>query len=1398
MHPVNQVREKSLSMNGLCADAERYVTPMLSSRDAESVGLPGLLSKPTRSLNDTSNNIVSSSAAGAVSASAGVPTVSVSSHIAASIKLPWQTEAVLLQSSSTRGLTLSKSALSNSSMGNEQTKSNSVSKQPAESIPHLRHVTVLPPQHQPPQLLSKTLNAEGFSSSLPQGVIPITANASPAPSEPTSPHHTRRMMHPSTDKQSHGGYASHSQAFFHGLLQDAEELTRTNATGEPSAITQAGRLHKFLVHVPLTTISADTQLDQQRAAMRLQHTGITARARTVVPAPTEPVNNSTAASSNKQIADFSVCFNGVNMAQQPQSHSTSCIPLPAASNAASTPSSQLTACPTVNHACIPSDILAMRGQILDAESLSNARKLLQSTLAVMKNQQPLLNSPAFGYTHDAKRNATPPLSIPSVRGSQTERGMKSQLHHSSSLQEAMSPRSARRAADAAIVGVTPRAFVQSKVSAPAKVIADSNNFPPPRPIQRRKQALQAPLKPVSSNSSDQIHARSTKKSTPSTNAIVTSHPSQHRMLIVDTESNGAESTIAVQRISALSSRVVEPLSVLNPPVQFASIGEPERNQSDKGEGGADSIGTRIFRRPPAQQKRYLAQLDASFSNQLNAAEVHVQNQTNTLSGEVMEVTALERAHMERTDRANLNAIEESEAAMHAARMDALIKAQAEFESCTEQIQKVYASKEAALATRLHELSVQRKAASEQRVAELSHAREAEEVSELAEIARQQRLDELIIIEEKLEARIAARQARWAAEWDEAEAERERARARAERDAKIKAQETAAYKMHQYELKRQNARAGVLWVRVIRGIHLGEEPAVPTASSNSLLTHTSSLLPPATASCISISLRFKAVSLANETCWTRHFGRESSPAIEETFRMEVSNAALQSLCVAVQASPPRLVEVWERELRAALNFGAMPPPDTDGTPSSLIPIHSQLEDLARKGLLVVRSALLKDPVSLVGNAPISFPVTNGGQAHKRHMSFSYPNRAPSAASNRIIPTMSVEIPEGGEEKHGMTDSTQHTPNSNCAHAPVTPAPSSRPAGYQRSRQFSRVFQPNTSPTNGPINSPMDVSVSSISTEALSQLYQEARLRDRSEVLTRMDEIGQAQVTLISLQSQTDGHMMRNLPLYMPLTDIKRIERENKRLAVKKAAALAAMNVSPKHASSTTTMGEKPKKSSNPNTNASRNLVPSSSKPSSTQSFGAEVLRCGDVQVELLLLPLFNSTAPHDHIDTHSKRTIRIGKSELTAEEQQQIDMELEKEAAISAQTFIMPRLTGNGSDGQPRSPSPVSNVISGLRMQLLPTTHRNRAGSVLGGHNMLPLNMPSFGAHTPSQSSPDNSSPILSGMHSHCSFPHHIHGHLHSHICGHPPTQTQKTPLDPPVVQQGPGTANWLAMNTALE
>jgi len=119
----------------------------------------------------------------------------------------------------------------------------------------------------------------------------------------------------------------------------------------------------------------------------------------------------------------------------------------------------------------------------------------------------------------------------------------------------------------------------------------------------------------------------------------------------------------------------------------------------------------------------------------------------------------------------------------------------------------------------------------------------------------------------------------------------------------------------------------------------------------------------------------------------------------------------------------------------------------------------------------------------------------------------------------------------------------------------------------------------------------------------------------------------------------------------------------------------------------------------------------SKPLPTMSHGVEVLRCGDVVVELLLLPLFSAAAGHEHAEPRPRRALRIGRSEISPDEQIALDREMEKEAEVAAQATSMPRFHGPAVPPQqqqaadlfqPRSPTPIqTNIVAGLRLQLPP-------------------------------------------------------------------------------------------------
>jgi hypothetical protein len=429
----------------------------------------------------------------------------------------------------------------------------------------------------------------------------------------------------------------------------------------------------------------------------------------------------------------------------------------------------------------------------------------------------------------------------------------------------------------------------------------------------------------------------------------------------------------------------------------------------------------------------------------------------------------------------------SEAAAEKTQKDHALDA-AEFE-------RLYSIKEAALAQRLRLLAKQRKSRSTALAAQLAREREEAEVAELARMTRAARAQELAALEARLAARALLKRERWAREWALAAEEKESARLQAERDALVKVAETLAYKRSQYELKRLQARAGVLWVRVIRASNLGEEPPFPLSSqkaagkgsslqsspasgvvgSNSaarasplLAVSSNSRLPAGTSSCLAVSLRFKAANLASETVYTRFFGRDGgSPVFEETFKLQVHNAALQTLSVAVMAHPIRQVELWERELRAALSCPAQAAAPTTGAPSASVAsvtvssadgsgatafpllqpmtarpssastagvgsssnmMRTQLEDLARMGLLCVRSALIQEPssnmASSAGNSVTGSPVTLPLPVqlrHRRHVSLGIPMSSNgSVAASPLAPSIRVQQQGVAEEEEGEVE------------------------------------------------------------------------------------------------------------------------------------------------------------------------------------------------------------------------------------------------------------------------------------------------------------------------------------------------------------------------------------------
>lgn len=782
---------------------------------------------------------------------------------------------------------------------------------------------------------------------------------------------------------------------------------------------------------------------------------------------------------------------------------------------------------------------------------------------------------------------------------------------------------------------------------------------------------------------------------------------------------------------------------------------------------ADSLLSALsVRRPPPEQKRYLNALHHSFAEMASANQSHVQSQSKSVTAQALDHTALERAELDRSARAQARVLQAGLDGMERATAESKVQADAAWIQSVSEIDRVYSARSTALQTRLAQIAAQRQIRSQRLVDELAAQREEAEVEELAQIAREERLEELKSLETKLSAHASRTAQRWAQEWSAASAQREAAAAQDARDQLVKQAEIRAFMSAQYEAKRAQAKAGVLWVRVIRGQQLGEEPmqhgAVSrSASSSDLLapaaspSSSGSRLPKLSTCCLSFSLRFKAASLANDSCHSSFFGREGDPRIDEVFKMRVSNAALQTLTIAIQAAQPRQVEVWERELRAALACGAQlsTAQQVAGETTQL----TQLDQLAQAGLLRVHSALTAVPSSMALTAPGSasaatpspapVPLLPTPSSHCRHVSFQSHARSASSSGGggagslhdfaaemqqrssvgtKTLGTIGEATPEASRAASKISIHTPTTPAESSRNSPspqtplqakqqhsdpsspVTPSlsvlafpvPASASGSRRGLRTHSRQLSSGGShdlfagtPSGSPSGSPSPaaaalsgpVSVSSMSSSAISQLQSVAHLRPRSEVLSRVEEVGSVEIALASIRSAPHGRVAGEFQLTTPLTEQKRKEREAKRAEQKRKQAVSRMQ--PQGQEDVEVSPVAP----------SRRLVRHATSSSSSGS--VQTIRCGSVTVELWLLPLFDNSADAAAAAASSAgglsssasapRTIRsrlrIGVSELSAEEQRKIDAQLESDAEARAAATEMP-VWNPASNGIASAPS----------------------------------------------------------------------------------------------------------------
>jgi hypothetical protein len=307
---------------------------------------------------------------------------------------------------------------------------------------------------------------------------------------------------------------------------------------------------------------------------------------------------------------------------------------------------------------------------------------------------------------------------------------------------------------------------------------------------------------------------------------------------------------------------------------------------------------------------------------------------------------------------------------------------------------------------------------------------------------------------------------------------------------------------------------------------------------------------------------------------------------------------------------------------------------------------------------------------------------------------------------------------------------------------------------------------------------EVLVSSISTAALAQLGSQARLRERDDVLEvrKAEEQGcTSSIALLTVRSAPEGRRIwRDLPVTMELTDAKRKQREAKRIAAKKALVTAANKQQQQQATHPATetsaaaspiagtAAPSPVLSSNSSLTKLPAIAPRSGGAQSARAVGGgkkkkrqaysvteASIPCGSVSIELLLLPLFGTVAAtdathgpcgsgsdtssvgaisHNKKQTKSTKNLRIGASELTPEEQQVVELELEREAEVAAAAMSMPPPSAEWVEQERRqhaaaastmeaapssSPFPYDLInqeatVGGLRMQIAPAV-RARAG-----------------------------------------------------------------------------------------
>ena len=766
---------------------------------------------------------------------------------------------------------------------------------------------------------------------------------------------------------------------------------------------------------------------------------------------------------------------------------------------------------------------------------------------------------------------------------------------------------------------------------------------------------------------------------------------------------------------------------------------------------ADSLLSALsVRRPPPEQKRYLAALHHSFAEMASANETHVLTQAKSVTAQALDHTALERAELERAARAQARVLQNSLDGMERAVAESKVQADAAWSQSVSEIDRVYSARNHALQARLAQIAAHRQARSQRLADELAAQREEAEVEEIAEMARAERLEELRTLETKLSAHASRTAQRWAREWSDASAQREAAAAQAARDQLVKQEEIRAFVAAQYEAKRAQAKAGVLWVRVIRGHELGEEPMqhgpISRGGSSSDLHATAaasssapviSRLPKLSTCCLSFSLRFKAASLANDSCFTSFFGRDGSPSIDEVFKLRVSNAALQTLTIAIQAAQPKQVEIWERELRAALACSAQL--STAQQLAGETTQMTQLDQLAQAGLLRVHSAITVAPSSLPSGAalgaapsPSPVPLLPTPSSHRRHVSFQSHARSASSSggastslhefaaemqqrsvagsgsaakslgtigeatpeASRAASKLSIHTPTANSSRNSHRSPSPHTPLQTKQHSdpasPTTPSlPISMfpapPSGSRRglrthSRQISSGGMSDSlsgTPSGSSAASALvgPVSVSSLSSSALSQLQSVAHLRPRSEVLSRVEEVGSVEIALASIRSAPHGRVAGEFTLHTPMTEQKRKEREMKRAADKRKQAVSKMQQQEQEDGDATPA---------PARRMVRHSPAVGSSSTSSSSGPLQTIRCGSVTVELWLLPLFDNSADAaaavaaaggQAAAPAAPRTIRsrlrIGMSELSAEEQRAIDAHLESTAEARAAASEMP-------------------------------------------------------------------------------------------------------------------------------